>query len=64
MDKLNKTMFKINKLEREISSINRKINKKYYRITYNFNSDCNLPVTYKLITGIGKYPDYTETDMQ
>ena len=61
MKELNNKMSKINKLEREISSINREMNKNYYRITCNFDSHCYFPVTYKLITGIGKYPNYTET---
>ena len=54
-------MLKINRLERNFASINHKIDKKYNRIICNFDSHCYFPATYKLITGIGKYPNYTET---
>ena len=54
-------MLRINRLERKLASINHKIDKKYDLIVCNFNKYCDLPATYKLITGIGKYPNYTET---
>ena len=59
--KLNNEMSKINRLERNLASANREINKKYNEIICNFDSYCYFPATYKLITGIGKYPNYTET---
>ena len=55
-----KTMLKINRLERELTAINRKIKKNHNQIICNFRF-CDLPATYKLITGISKYPNYTET---
>ena len=54
-------MLKINRLERNLASINHKIDNKYNRIICNFDSLCYFPATYKLIIGIGKYPNYTET---
>ena len=61
MKELDNKMSKINKLEREISSINCEMNKKYYRITCNFDSHCYFPVTYLPIPVINLYPNYTET---
>ena len=63
MNELNDTMLKIDQLERKIVSRCKEIEKRYKQITCGFSTFCKSPSTHLLVTGLGEYPNYVETNI-
>ena len=55
---LKKMMLKINRLEQKIAAISNDIDNRYKMLICK---DCDLPVTHLLVTGLGQFPNCSET---